>query len=116
MRKIKIMLLAVLSVFCFMGCTQYPTQKANYQRVIPAEKKVEAAKYIMDLVAAANPHSDEEPEDNIIQAERTAVALFGVVTFGLDFRASNQTYTIFIPYDKCTPSQKSILDEYKKEQ
>ena len=111
MRKIKIALLAVLSVFFFMGCTQYPTYKVNYQKVIPAEKKDEAANWILDVVSAANPLSDEEPEDNIIQAERTALRLFGVFTVGLDFKAKAGTFTVFIPYDECSDRQKSILAE-----
>lgn len=111
MKKMKIALLAVLSVFCFMGCTQYPTYEVNYRKVIPAEKKAEAAKYILDLVAAANPYSDEEPEDNIIQAERTAGDLFGEFTIGLKFKASAGAFTVFIPYDQCSTRQKGILTE-----
>ncbi len=115
MKKMRTALLVILSVFCFMGCMKYPTHEVSYKKAIPAEKKDAAAVWILDAVKAANPLSDEEPEDNIIQAERTALGLFGVMTIGLDVDLSAAKYTVFVPYDECTEWQKDIVDAYINE-
>lgn len=114
MRKIKIALLAVLLAFCLVGCNkQYPTYEVSYHKVIPAEARDAAAKWVLDTVGAANPHSDEEPEDNIKQAQYSALVLFGELTIGLAIDPGKYISPTFIPYDKCSEWQKAIVDEYR---
>lgn len=112
----KVMYLAVIFVFLFscvfVGCgaVEEPNHFTTYEKIIPIEKQKEATDWITKTVAAANPHSDEEPEDNILQAHRSAEDLFGVLTIGLMTRINNRW--VFIPYNKCLFWQKKIVDKY----
>ena len=73
-----------------------------------------AAKWITDTVRAANPMSDEEPEDNIRQAERTAMLLFGEITVGVR-KYTDGNCLGFIPYADCTPEHKALIDNWTTE-
>ena len=57
------------------GCSSYYEPK--YCVVIPDERRAEAAEWVVRCVEAANPKSDEEPEDNIRAAMAAARELFG---------------------------------------
>lgn len=85
---------------------EYVTTKV----VIPEERRAEAARWIIDTVNAANPKSDEEPEDNIAQAEKTADRLFGQTSFGV---AVGTQYNIhFIPLSQCGPRHRAMIETY----
>lgn len=68
----KLLLLGLTLILCACG-PQYTTRTE-----IPPEKAKEAAEFITKLCEVSNPKSDEEPEDMILQAQRTAEELFGV--------------------------------------
>lgn len=57
-----------------MGCDMEP-QKAAKLPIAECDTKAMAS-WILECVEKANPHSDEEPEDNTSQCEATAVHLF----------------------------------------
>jgi hypothetical protein len=71
---------AITALALLVGCDeQAPTYSIRYELAIPAGRRAEAAAWVQRTVEVANPHSDEEPEDNIAQAESTADRLFGVM-------------------------------------
>jgi hypothetical protein len=105
-------LAALTGVLCMLwfalllsGCDgSSPNEWPAYEYVIPAERRAEAAAWITATVAAANPKSDEEPEDNIAQAEKTALKLFGVPTLGM--RTVRNGVWVFIPADDLPANKK----------
>jgi hypothetical protein len=66
--KLKLIILTALVV---AGC------ESKVWRTVPTTDSEREAvrKMVLDLCAASNPYSDEEPEDMIIQAEKTACAV-----------------------------------------
>lgn len=54
-----------------------PPEPAPNWPVIPDERREAAAKWMVEMCAAANPHSDEEPEDLVLEVGRQAQLLFG---------------------------------------
>lgn len=78
----------------------------GYNTVIPKENQEAAAKLMLALVEKANPMSDEEPEDNIRQAQRTVESLYGKSVLGL------WRHYRFTGYDDLTPEQKARCDRW----
>ncbi len=74
-----------------------------------------AAKWITETVQAANPMSDEEPEDNIRQTEKTAVSLFGESVLGIWESGGDGHRRAFTPYDECTTEHKALIDTWTTE-
>ena len=68
-------------------------------------------KWIIETVRAANPHSDEEPEDNIIQAERTALRIFGERKLGMEFYTDG--IRVAIPYEQLNERQKKACERWR---
>lgn len=70
------------------GCSSEPNKTSQgqelrfmmYKLQIPEELKASSRHWTLKCIAAANPQSDEEPEDMIKQCEYTALELFGVNT------------------------------------
>jgi len=69
-----------------------------------------AGEWITETVRAANPMSDEEPEDNIAQAERTATGLFQRTVPGM--WDTNRRPWRFTPLYDCTPQHRAIVEEW----
>lgn len=107
-------IVAVIAAIIVSSCTgdNVPDEEVRYRIVIPPEKKKEAAAFLSNLVKVANPHSDEEPEDNIIQAERTTLNMFGKSQIGILAGKDGRWY--FIPYDECNDRQKRMCDNFMK--
>lgn len=102
------------------GCTpnqEFHTMKETiqYAYVIPPENLTLARSWIIELTYAANPHSDEEPEDYIQQVETTAYKLFGELTIGMRVYATGYKGN-FLPYDKCNARQQAVINQYIKQQ
>lgn len=57
-----------------LGCEE----QQRVEKRIPPENAEIATQYIISLCKAANPKSDEEPEDMIRAAHRSAVEIYGV--------------------------------------
>lgn len=106
-------LIALIFLLTLTGCDETSPSSSNYEyeygRYIPDDKKTEAAEFLKELVKNANPHSDEEPEDNIAQAERTMFSIYSVRTIGTRNKWLRDS---FIPYHKLAPSfQKECLKQ-----
>ncbi len=103
-------LLAMLMMISMTACNievagdDYPKESIGYYYFVPDSLKPEMRKWIIETVRAANPHSDEEPEDNIIQAERTALRIFGERKLGMEFYTDGTR--VAIPYEKLNEWQK----------
>lgn len=78
----------VLLCISTTGCRSEPNKTSQeqefrfmmYKLQIPEELKASSRHWTLKCIAAANPQSDEEPEDMIKQCEYTALELFGVNT------------------------------------
>lgn len=110
--KYTILLLLFLCVGCDTGDPGNPAEWPAYANIIPDSRQQEAAKWILEVVAAANPHSDEEPEDNIAQAEKTALKLFGVPTLGMRMRRNG--VWVFVPFDKLSAEKQASCAAWSK--
>lgn len=98
---------AVASVVLLaVGCSPEPEGRPDYHKVIPAERMDEAIAWVNSTVKAANPMSDEEPEDNIRQAQRTAEEMYGELRLGMWFAGT------FVPIEKLTPTKKARAEEW----
>lgn len=111
----KTILITLIFLLLLAGCDNTSPSSGNfvyqYGRYIPDDKKIEAAKFLNDLVKNANPHSDEEPEDNIAQAEITMLNIYGIRTIGLRNKYRRDS---FIPYHKMAPAfQRECLKQMK---
>ena len=72
----KVMLFAILFLSfssCDIPCTRY---------IVPYSMRDTYARRLRDLVASANPHSDEEPEDNIKQAAYVLEKTYSIAVNG----------------------------------
>ena len=85
----------------------------SYDTIIPEASQQYALEMINSIVAAANPKSDEEPEDNIREARETVLELLGERVIGIKFR-TNSIWT-FIPYKQLSGKQKMLVDKWLKE-
>lgn len=74
----KLLLLSFVCVFIFTACKKYECSIF----IVPYNVRGILAQNIQQLAAAANPQSDEEPEDNILQAERTLTKIFSIEVRG----------------------------------
>jgi hypothetical protein len=54
-----------------VACNSRPKHNATIAECDPAMRE-----WILQCIEKANPHSDEEPEDNTAQCEKTAARLF----------------------------------------
>ncbi len=100
--------LILLAFLLLAGCN--PDEYVAWENVIPENKKAEAAQWLIDTVEAANPKSDEEPEDSIRQAEKTMIKLYGVPTIGI--RTERNHKWVFVPYKLCSPRQQHMCNKY----
>jgi len=89
----------------------YPDISIGYYYFVPDSLKPEMRQWILYVVKAANPHSDEEPEDNIIQAEITGRRLFGEKKLGMEFYTDGKRVTI--PYKELNGWQKAMCEKWK---
>lgn len=92
------------------ACADYA--RIDYAERIPPERAEEAAAWIERVCASVNPMSDEEPEDWIKQAERTARAIFGVKTIGM-WIGSRSRGTIFVPYWDLPEYGQELCDKWR---
>ena len=77
----------VLLFLLLVGCVpEKETEEPEIGVVIPPECTEAARNFMVDLCAAANPHSDEEPEDMIAAAWMATVALYGKSAPGTELR------------------------------
>lgn len=99
----------LLTVLLLTGCgkadSSHPAEFPAYETVIPPDRREAAAAWVTATVAAANPYSDEEPEDNIEAAQAAALQLFGEPTLGLRTRR-NGVWT-FVPIDSLPPEKQA---------
>ena len=101
----------MIVLFSLVGCDQsYPNEWPVYQNVILPENRERAAAWVLECVKNANPHSDEEPEDNIAQAQKTATDLFGKPTLGMRM-VRNQTW-MFIPLENLPPEKQAKCKDW----
>lgn len=105
MKTIITLILLLMLIACNVETTQ---------RVIPKENQAKADSFIvrqMATIKITQRNDDEDLEDFLYQAKQNALELYGKDTLGI----YNKTDGDFIPYDKCTPSQKESLRERYKE-
>ena len=103
----------LIAVLFLSGCdSSHPNEWPAYENVIPQENRAAAAAWILECVKNANPHSDEEPEDNIAQAERTAKTLFGKPTLGM--RTARNQHWVFVPLEDLPPEKQTICQAWSK--
>ena len=106
----KIYAIAIAAIL-LAGCDDSPIDYSIvYEYRIRPENREAAAAWVQKTVEAANPHSDEEPEDNIAQAEATADRLFGSQVPCLRIHDPN-TYRLDIiaPWD-LSPAHRGMYD------
>jgi hypothetical protein len=70
-------LCAALLICLLSSCGFQPENQREY-RITNPEQADKIAKYTADLCEKSNPKSDEEPEDMIKQAQKTALETYGV--------------------------------------
>ncbi len=87
-----------------------PREFVAYAVVVPGARRAEAADWLWATIHAANPHSDEEPEDMIARAEESMLVLYGKSTVGI--RTERNGIWVFVPYDDCNARQKRLCDAY----
>ena len=107
MTRIMILIVGAILVLSGAGCSNEPSDTVRYRLVVPDDKKAEAAEWIKHTVEVANPHSDEEPEDNIAQAEDTALRLAQSMTTD-NFRAYPSTDLIGVEVGGATKNVLAI--------
>ena len=105
-------ILLIVTGFFLIGCGAADYERIRTEIRIPESKKEQAKQFTIRLVKEANPKSDEEPEDNIREAYKTACYLYGEVIWGIQF-VSKGNIVGFLPYDKCTPKQRKKIDNYR---
>ena len=75
------MLIAVVAAVCWNGCggNTKPLTDGYIRGVynVPPERREQFAAFVIDCSTAANPHSDEEGEDLVIQCEQTGRRILG---------------------------------------
>ena len=105
----------VLVALLLIGCSgnSKPIETVGYRKIIPPEDRDRVGKWVTATVAAANPHSDEEPEDNVYQVEKTALEVYGIATLGMWIRPDNCNFAVFVPYDRLSDRQKKVCDDHK---
>ena len=110
MQRNKYKLFLVLCIcLLFMGCND-PNTRIGYLLVIPNDQRSVAAQWITDTATAANPKSDEEPEDMLFRLEQIALTLFGKPTVGLYIDH------IFVPYEHLGNYHQQVCDDWVKGQ
>lgn len=67
--------LILLPLF-LVSCSPTVLREIRYELKTEEDKK-KCANLIVEICTAANPHSDEEGEDLVIQAEKTALKMYG---------------------------------------
>jgi hypothetical protein len=105
-------LLAVAS-----GCSQPARITPAYERVIDPAWRDVAASWITITAEAANPKSDEEPEDMLRQLEWTAEWLFGRATLGAYVQpgsAAGETNrrAVFVTYNEAGDNVRRVIDAW----
>ena len=71
-KVLRTLYLTIILLF-FLSCNT--DQKVGY--FVPEEKKDAQRAWILECIEKANPRSDEEPEDWIVQCEDTSLRLYG---------------------------------------
>ena len=95
-----------LMVLFLIGCDQ-----VSVRRIIPKENIAKADSFIirqMQTIKIIERYENEDYDDFLLQAKENALELYGVDTLGI-------YGNIFIPFDKCTPEQKTELRERMEE-
>jgi len=72
------LLIAAMTCLATQGCGGEPEWHIATSQVIPLARRDDAARFVVECAAAANPKSDEEGEDLVRQCHVTAEDLFGV--------------------------------------
>lgn len=104
----------IFITFILTGCPdEVPNERVEYDIAIPEENKEKAAEYVVKICEASNPKSDEEPEDMIWQAQKTAEKMYGKKTIGIYvWRNGSGSPGEFIPYWSLSKRQKKMCDDY----
>lgn len=120
MKKFIILLISMMMCLPLVACgsgdlngQSHITGYISYGTVISEADKRYALEMIRDIVGAANPMSDEEPEDYIKEAKNTVLDLLGERIVGMKFN-SNGVWT-FIPYKQLSEGQKLLVDKWLRE-
>ena len=108
--RFAIPVLFMVIVGCGPDAPDVPHESVAYELVVPADKRAEAAAWLLKAIEAANPRSDEEPEDMIERAEESMLKLYGNPTIGI--RTWRRPISCFVPYDDCNARQKRLCDAY----
>lgn len=110
MTRVLALSICALAVGCGPDAPRVPSEAVAFRIVVPAERRTEAADWLWAAIQAANPKSDEEPEDMIARAEESMLKLYGEVTVGI--KTWDGTRHCFVPYDDCSARQKRLCDAY----
>ena len=83
--KRRTFLQAITALILCVSCDtpEDPSVWVEVRNEIPEDSRDAYLADLTHLVSAANPMSDEEPEDNILQAERTLHRAYAVPTVGV---------------------------------
>ena len=72
--RLAVVKLLVVLIFFIAGCSESVViERSSRQKCMSMEEKRELASFIIKCSEAANPKSDEEGEDLVIQCERTGI-------------------------------------------
>ncbi len=86
--------LIALTVLLFEGRRRETVYTHESHRHVGADFRDRAAAFIIECAGAANPHSDEEGEDLVLQCERTATRLYGRTTSYCVVHISGRNYPL----------------------
>lgn len=100
--------LVVLSLYACKPENPCDDGEVGYYYFVPDSLKPIMREWITKTITAANPKSDEEPEDYILQTQRTARRIFGVPRLGLRFQEYYDYY--YIRYDNLSECQQSRFE------
>lgn len=113
-----ILFLCILLVFVSCDNKTYPYYQLGNGTYVPDSNKVKLADFITKTVSATNLNMTggdyEDPEDVIVQAERTGEKLFGVNTVGLIVHDTDNSYGEFIPKSRLSDKQLIIFNNLSK--
>lgn len=109
---LSVLLLLCVGGFAVVGCSAESEEVITVRRVIPDSLKQIAADKIeayLQSIRVQSRNDNEDWDDFMRAAKNTVIEIYGIPTLGI---GNKYNYDWFVPYDKCSPSQKAWIDEY----
>lgn len=106
----KLILLIILSLLISCSDESGPNYRAHSRLIVPdslKEKHSEMIIKILESIKVNNRHENEDMDDWIEQAERTATNIYAKDVVGIKVNSANFH---FIPYYDCNDKHKTYID------